>query len=156
MYNKSELKNEVIKDMTEQINKVKRSLKRIREQSDTIGIASNILRHAIKVRQWKDMWHTMRPSYYNNTMFLGVNMYIENMKAPDFIRFMEWIEKDIGEFRESYDSAGEYEAFRTFELSVENINLTINCHLKTNGEYCTRVRTGVELIEKPMYELRCN
>ncbi len=156
MYNKSELKNEVIKNMTEQIDKIKRSLKRVREQSDTFDVASNILRHAAKVEQWKEMWHTLHTSHYNNTMFLGVNMYIENMKAPDFIRFIEWVEKDISEFSESHDSAGEYEASRTFELSVENINLTINCNLKTNGEYCTRVRTGVELIEKPIYELRCN
>jgi len=156
MITKQMLTNEIRMSYLSSINDIKNKLKILKGKDgrDSLGLATKVLRRALGVKGRRDPTHSLQ--MYGESLHLTVYLYINSLKADDFCDFMMWMEDNVAECRYSSDWVNSSTASREFTFWLDKLNVTVICDLPTEGEQCSRIQTGFEMVEKAVYKLQCN
>jgi hypothetical protein len=101
------------------------------------------------------VYHSEYVNGNSHRLNASVNTTVASLKSAEVEAFLSWLEDNVAPALSSSDYASEYNASRSFEYRHENLSMELCFSLPVDGDACSRVKTGVKLVEQATYELRC-
>lgn len=150
----------LIAEVSESAAMARKRLANAKAQKASIAFALKLAKPVLSI-EGADVYGFVSATSYSEevTLFLNVSLQVEDMKGAKLSTVLETAETLGWTAEDSRDVAWENGAQREFKyityVGQVKVLLSIKANLIADGEACHVEQVGVEVVEKPVFAIKC-